>query len=88
MTAPGRTFGRLVGGVRPGVGAANRGWSDVGEQDCRALHAVGHEAHAGAGQQRRRFYRLTPAGRRELAVRRHSWQEFVAAVDGVVLKPA
>jgi DNA-binding PadR family transcriptional regulator len=41
-----------------------------------------------AGQRRRRFYRLTPAGRRSLASRRRSWQEFVAGIDGVVLRPA
>ena len=40
-----------------------------------------------AGARRRRFYRLTAAGHRELAVRRRSWREFVGAVD-VVLKPA
>src|SRR3990170_1427946 len=28
------------------------------------------------GQRRRRFYRLTPLGRRQLAVRRASWREF------------
>ena len=39
-----------------------------------------------AGQRRRRFYRLTPAGRRELASRRVDWQEFVGAVN-VVLRP-
>lgn len=39
-----------------------------------------------AGQRRRRFYRLTPSGRRQLAVRRNQWSEFVGAVD-VVLKP-
>ena len=36
------------------------------------------------GQHRRRFYRLTPQGRRDLVVRRHSWREFVAAVEGIV----
>jgi transcriptional regulator len=40
-----------------------------------------------AGQRRRRFYRLTSAGRRSLQARRRSWQEFVAAIDGVVLRP-
>jgi transcriptional regulator len=40
-----------------------------------------------AGQRRRRFYRLTAAGRQRLAARRRSWQEFVAAMDGVVLRP-
>jgi PadR family transcriptional regulator PadR len=37
-------------------------------------------------QRRRRFYRLTAAGRQQLAVRRRSWREFVGAVD-VVLRP-
>ena len=41
-----------------------------------------------AGQRRRRFYRLTSAGRQQLGVRRRSWRDFVAAVDNVVLKPA
>ena len=41
-----------------------------------------------AGERRRRFYRLTAAGRQHLADRRRSWREFVAAIDGVVLKPA
>ena len=38
------------------------------------------------GHRRRRFYRLTPIGRRQLASRRASWREFVGAVD-IVLKP-
>ena len=41
-----------------------------------------------AGERRRRFYRLTPAGRQQLALRRDSWMEFVAAISGVILKPA
>jgi PadR family transcriptional regulator, regulatory protein PadR len=41
-----------------------------------------------AGQRRRRFYRLTAAGRTELEARRRSWQAFVAAVSDVVLSPA
>ena len=41
-----------------------------------------------AGQRRRRFYRLTAAGRAQLVARRRSWREFVKAIDGVVLKPA
>jgi PadR family transcriptional regulator, regulatory protein PadR len=40
-----------------------------------------------AGQRRRRFYRLTPAGRRALDARRRNWRDFVGAVD-VVLRPA
>jgi DNA-binding PadR family transcriptional regulator len=40
-----------------------------------------------AGQRRRRFYRITAAGRRTLAVRRQRWRDFVAAIDGVVTRP-
>lgn len=41
-----------------------------------------------AGQRRRRFYRLTPAGRQQLRLRRESWLEFVSAISGVILRPA
>lgn len=34
-----------------------------------------------AGQQRRRFYRLTPEGRRVLAAQRKSWSAFMQAVQ-------
>src|SRR5215467_13015342 len=30
-----------------------------------------------AGERRRRFYRLTPAGRKALAEQRRSWREFI-----------
>jgi len=33
-----------------------------------------------AGERRRRFYRLTPDGRRMLAAQRDNWREFVDAV--------
>ena len=33
-----------------------------------------------AGQRRRRYYRLTAAGKKMLAQQRHGWAEFVAAV--------
>ena len=33
-----------------------------------------------AGQRRRRYYKLTPAGRKVLSEQRHSWSEFVAAL--------
>ena len=36
-----------------------------------------------AGQRRRRYYRLTPAGRRVLASQRDVWQTFVVALDRV-----
>jgi transcriptional regulator len=34
-----------------------------------------------AGERRRRFYRLTPAGRRALSVHRRTWREFVSALN-------
>lgn len=34
-----------------------------------------------AGERRRRYYRLTPAGRRVLADQRRNWREFVAALN-------
>ena len=36
-----------------------------------------------AGQRRRRYYRLTPAGRRMLASQRTTWQTFFLALDRV-----
>jgi PadR family transcriptional regulator, regulatory protein PadR len=36
-----------------------------------------------AGQRRRRFYRLTAAGRRTLASQRDTWREFVEAVGRI-----
>jgi transcriptional regulator len=36
-----------------------------------------------AGQRRRRYYRLTPAGRRMLAKERSRWQHFFLALDRV-----
>jgi transcriptional regulator len=34
-----------------------------------------------AGQRRRRYYRLTPAGRKVLAKQRDGWREFVEAIS-------
>lgn len=34
-----------------------------------------------AGERRRRFYRLTPLGRRTLADQRRTWREFVNALN-------
>jgi len=34
-----------------------------------------------AGERRRRYYRLTAAGRKELAERRRSWREYVRALN-------
>jgi transcriptional regulator len=35
------------------------------------------------GQRRRRFYRLTPAGKKALAVQRKGWRQFVQAVHRI-----
>jgi len=37
-----------------------------------------------AGQRRRRYYRLTAAGRRALPEQRRSWHEFIRAIERVV----
>lgn len=37
-----------------------------------------------AGERERCFYRLTPAGRRELAQQRATWKEYVASVNAVI----
>jgi transcriptional regulator len=36
-----------------------------------------------AGQRRRRYYRLTRAGKKILAAQRHGWREFVEAVGRI-----
>jgi transcriptional regulator len=36
-----------------------------------------------AGQRRRRYYRLTPVGRKVLAAQRRTWQAFIEAVGCV-----
>src|SRR5689334_9272384 len=36
-----------------------------------------------AGERRKRFYRLTPAGRAALDAQRDSWKEFVTAINRV-----
>jgi DNA-binding PadR family transcriptional regulator len=36
-----------------------------------------------AGQRRRRYYRLTPVGRKVLAAQRSGWRNFVAAIDRI-----
>ncbi len=36
-----------------------------------------------AGQRRRRYYRLTPAGRKMLAAQRDGWREFVEAISRI-----
>jgi len=42
-----------------------------------------------AGQRRRRYYRITPAGRKLLAARREDWGRFIAALTEVAgVRPA
>lgn len=36
-----------------------------------------------AGQRRRRYYRITPTGRKVLAAQRDGWQEFVGAINRI-----
>jgi PadR family transcriptional regulator PadR len=36
-----------------------------------------------AGQRRRRYYQLTPEGRKILAAQRHGWQRFVWAINRI-----
>lgn len=36
-----------------------------------------------AGQRRRRYYRLTPAGKKMLAAQRDGWREFVEAINRI-----
>ena len=36
-----------------------------------------------SGERRRRYYRLTPTGRKSLASHRRSWREFVDALNGL-----
>jgi PadR family transcriptional regulator, regulatory protein PadR len=36
-----------------------------------------------AGQRRRRYYRLTPAGTKVLEAQRHTWREFVDAISRI-----
>jgi PadR family transcriptional regulator len=36
-----------------------------------------------AGQRRRRYYRLTAEGKKVLAAQRHSWREFVEAINSI-----
>lgn len=36
-----------------------------------------------AGKRRRRYYRLTPAGRKVLAAQRDGWREFVTAIGAI-----
>src|SRR4029434_11115578 len=42
-----------------------------------------------AGQRRRRYYKLTPTGRKVLATQRSAWQNFVEAINRITgVEPA
>jgi PadR family transcriptional regulator, regulatory protein PadR len=36
-----------------------------------------------SGERRRRYYRLTAAGKKALAAHRHNWREFIDALNGI-----
>jgi PadR family transcriptional regulator PadR len=36
-----------------------------------------------SGERRRRYYKLTAAGKKALAAQRHTWREFLIALDGL-----
>jgi hypothetical protein len=40
-----------------------------------------------AGPRPSGFYRITPGGCKTRGAARRNWQDFVSAIDGVVLKP-
>ena len=40
-----------------------------------------------SGERRRRYYRLTPLGRKALARERNLWQQFVSTINGIVGVP-
>ncbi|MFE5584816.1 PadR family transcriptional regulator [Kitasatospora sp. NPDC056531] len=48
-----------------------------------AAGLVGSEWSRSSGRRRRNYY-LTPGGHRELASKRHDWQEFSSVVSGVL----
>ena len=67
-------------------GRARHGY-DIGRQIEQRLERRGWVAGRWVerpGERRRRYYRLTPAGRRVLADQKDTWRAFVAAVNRVV----
>jgi len=50
--------------------------------------AISAEWGVSENNQRVRIYRLTPAGRKQLAAERSRWEQLAAAVAGVMLPPA
>jgi len=88
-------------GPRHGYGIAQAiqaGSSDVLQVDTGSLYPALHRLERrrwiaakwelSANRQRTRVYRLTAAGRRQLASERSRWQRLVYAITGVLSKPA
>ncbi|HEX6463560.1 MAG TPA: PadR family transcriptional regulator [Vicinamibacterales bacterium] len=77
--------------------AIQAGSSDVLQVDTGSLYPALHRLERqklitakwelSPNKQRTRVYRLTAAGRRELASERSRWQRFVDAVAGILTKP-
>ena len=75
--------------------AIQSGSSDVLQVDTGSLYPALHRLERkkwiaatwklSANNQRTRVYRLTAAGRRQLAVERSRWEQLVAAITGVLV---
>ena len=78
--------------------AIQAGSSDVLQVDTGSLYPALHRLEKqkwitatwklSANKQRTRVYRLTPAGRRQLASERSRWQALVDAMSGILAKPS
>lgn len=90
----------LQWGPRHGYGIAQAiqsGSSDVLQVDTGSLYPALHRLERqkwiaatwklSANKQRTRVYRLTPAGRRQLASERSRWDALVGAIAGILAKP-
>jgi PadR family transcriptional regulator PadR len=90
----------LQWGPQHGYGIAQAiqaGSSDVLQVDTGSLYPALHRLERrtwiaaswklSANKQRTRVYRLTPAGRRQLAAERSRWEMLVAAMAGILTRP-
>ena len=90
----------LLWGPRHGYGIAQAiqaGSSDVLQVDTGSLYPALHRLakqklvaaawELSANKQRTRVYRLTPAGRRQLAAERSRWDRIVQAIGGILARP-
>ncbi len=91
----------LQWGPRHGYGIAQAiqaGSSDVLQVDTGSLYPALHRLEKqklvaaawelSANKQRTRVYRLTAAGRRQLAVERSRWDRIVQAIGGILARPS